>query len=55
MPRDGQGNVICDSRTGRSPEVGTALWSEPYPLHSVENVGSTPLRVIAVELKSTRH
>lgn len=53
--RDGVGNIIFDSRTGKAPEVGTALWSEPYPVHSVENVGSSELRVIAVEIKSTRH
>jgi hypothetical protein len=53
--RDGVGNIIFDSRTGGAPEVGTALWSEPYPVHSVENVGSSELRVIAVEIKSTRH
>jgi hypothetical protein len=50
--RDGEGVVLLDTRsTGRPPEPSTALWSEPLPPHSLENVGDTELRVIMVELK----
>ena len=33
------------------PEPGQALWSASNPAHSIENVGETPLCVIAIELK----
>ena len=52
LRRDGDGNVIVDSRTwDQKPVVGEALWLPPLPAHSVENVGTTELRLIAVELK----
>ena len=51
--RDGNGHVLLDTRTVRAPEVGAVLWSEPYPVHSVENIGTGELRVIAVEIKTT--
>jgi hypothetical protein len=50
--RDQEGNVLLDSRT--LPHLisspGT-LWSPPLGPHTLENVGTTDLRVIAVELK----
>ena len=49
--RDGGGDVMLDSRTIKAPEIGAVLWSEPYPLHSVENIGTADLRVIQVEIK----
>jgi hypothetical protein len=49
--RDAQGNVVVDSRTIGSIPEETALWSAPLPLHTLENVGTTELRTIAVELK----
>lgn len=50
--RDAAGVVVVDTRTGRAvPEPPTALWGEPLGPHSLENVGSTPLHVISVELK----
>jgi mannose-6-phosphate isomerase-like protein (cupin superfamily) len=50
--RDADGNVIVDSRSwDRRPAVGEALWLPPLPPHSVENVGTDDLRLIAVELK----
>lgn len=51
--RDGNGNVTLDTRTAIAPDVGAVLWSEPYAVHSVENIGSGELRVIAVEIKTT--
>lgn len=53
LRRDAEGNVIVDSRTWDSrPAPGEALWSAPLVPHSVENIGNTELRIIAVELKS---
>jgi hypothetical protein len=49
--RDGEGEVLLDTRVARAPEPSTTLWSEPLPPHSLENVGDTELRVIMVELK----
>jgi len=52
LRRDADGNVIVDSRTWEQPPaVGEALWLPALPPHSVENVGTTELRLIAVELK----
>jgi hypothetical protein len=51
--RDADGVVLADSR-GRLPmPSGAALWIDPLPPHSVENVGETDLHIIAVELKRT--
>lgn len=53
LRRDADGNVIVDSRTWeRQPAVGEALWLQPLTPHSIENVGESELRLIAVELKS---
>lgn len=50
--RDADGNVQLDTRTLPSlPAAGGAVWSEPLPPHSVENVGDAEIRVISVELK----
>ena len=50
--RDGDGKVTRDTRTGSGPpKPSTAMWSDPIPPHSLENVGDTELRVIMVELK----
>jgi hypothetical protein len=49
--RDGDGNVILDTRASGAPTPSTALWSEPIPPHSLENVGDSELCVIMVELK----
>jgi len=47
--RNADGAVILDSRTISAVVPGTALWSEPLVLHTLENVGDAELRVIAVE------
>ena len=50
--RDAEGNVLLDSRT--APHLDTSpgtLWSPPLGPHTLENVGTTDLRVIAVEIK----
>jgi mannose-6-phosphate isomerase-like protein (cupin superfamily) len=51
--RDANGTVLVDTRsadTAQSPPA--VLWGEPLGPHSLENVGSTPLHVISVELKA---
>lgn len=50
--RDGAGAVLVDTRTHAStPAPGAALWGEPLGPHSLENVGSTPIHIISIELK----
>jgi hypothetical protein len=52
---DAAGKVLVDSRTWPSrPERGATLWSAPLGPHSAHNVGGGVLRVIAVELKTSR-
>ena len=52
---DPDGKVLVDSRTmSPRPRPGQAIWSPPLPAHRVRNVGNGDLRIIAVELKSTR-
>ena len=49
---DPQGCIAMDSRTLPSrPKSGDILWSAPLQPHSIQNVGDTELRVIAIELK----
>jgi hypothetical protein len=51
--RDADGNVLLDTRVADStPEASDVLWSDPFPPHSLENVGDTELRVIMVEIKA---
>ena len=50
--RDPDGNVMVDSRNRKIGEDGAALWLQPLPPHSIENVGHGDLRIIAVEVKS---
>ena len=49
---DPEGNVVVDSRGFPSkPAAGSALWGGPIGPHYVENVGSTLLHILAVEIK----
>ena len=51
--RDGEGRVLIDTRaSGAAQTPPSVLWGEPLAPHSLENVGSTPLHVISVELKA---
>ena len=53
LRRDAHGNIIVDSRDwNRQPTLGEAIWLPPLAPHSVENVGESELRLIAIELKS---
>ena len=49
--RDADGAILADSRERPAPPVGTGLWIDPLPPHSVENIGSDDLHIIAVEVK----
>ena len=49
--RDHEGALLTDSRVTGAPETGTAAWIAPMPPHTVENVGSSEIRLLNVELK----
>ena len=50
--RDANGEVMVDSRDWENqPSAGQSLWIQPLPPHSIENVGTSELRLIAIELK----
>ena len=51
MRRSADGAVLADSRGRPAPALGAALWIDPLPPHSVENVGTSELRIVAVEVK----
>jgi mannose-6-phosphate isomerase-like protein (cupin superfamily) len=52
---DADGRVLLDSRTlGSRPDKGSTLWTAALGPHSARNVGTTELRVIAVEMKGLR-
>ena len=50
--RDENVAVILDSRNSPHPLPGTALWTPPLAPHTLENIGTTEIRVIAVEVKT---
>ncbi len=50
---DAAGEVLFDSRkAGTTLENDIVRWGEPLPPHSLENVGTTELRVTSVEIKT---
>lgn len=49
--RDGTGAVMSDSRLTAAPAAGSAVWSSPLGLHTLENVGGGELRVLSIEIK----
>ena len=50
--RDGDGTIVLDSRTTPlSASPPEALWGTPLPPHSLENVGTSALYVVSVEVK----
>jgi hypothetical protein len=51
--RDGNGTPLVDTREGGAlPQPGTALWSGALPPHTLENVDTSEIHVIGVELKA---
>jgi hypothetical protein len=49
--RDSAGVVLVDTRTAGARPAPEALWGEPLPPHSLENVGTRPLHIISTEVK----
>lgn len=49
--RDEHGQAILDSRNVTPIPPGSALWTPPLPPHTLENIGTSELHVIAIELK----
>ena len=49
--RDAGGNIQLDTRQLSEP-IPSIVWSEPMSPHSVENIGTTNLHVLVVEVKS---
>jgi hypothetical protein len=51
--RDGDGAVLVDTRgSGALPAPGAAIWSGSLPPHTLENVDTSEIHVIGVELKT---
>jgi hypothetical protein len=50
--RDGDGNVLFDTRIHPNPTAVPARFIESLPPHSVENVGQSEIHLISVEMKS---
>ena len=48
---DDRGNVITDSRANPPQPVGAAVFVPPMAPHSVQNIGSSDIRMINVEWK----
>jgi len=45
--------LLVDTREGGAlPQPGTSLWSGSLPPHTLENVDTSEIHVIGVELKS---
>jgi hypothetical protein len=53
--RDADGAVLLDTRSSAAAprEAPEAAWGDPLPAHTLENVGTSPLHIISIELKST--
>lgn len=50
--RDEKGTAVLETRTMKSsPEPPAVSWSNPWPRHSVENLGESEIRSVIVELK----
>jgi hypothetical protein len=53
--RDGEGRVLFDSRkAGPLPKTPAVEWLGPLPPHSIENVGTSVVHLLTVELKQAR-
>ena len=50
--RDHEGRLLTDSRAAGPPaEAGSAAWVAPMPPHTVENVDTSEIRLLNIELK----
>lgn len=52
--RDEHGNTVLDSRNITAPTPGGAVWTPQLGPHTLENIGSSELRVIAFEIKTAQ-
>src|SRR5258708_38767859 len=53
--RDDKGNILVESKKVEALQNPSAfLWGAALPPHSLENIGETELRIIAVELKDAQ-
>lgn len=50
--RDGEGKLLFDTRIHPNPTAVAARFIESLPPHSVENVGTSEIHLISVEMKS---
>jgi quercetin dioxygenase-like cupin family protein len=51
--RDETGAVVVDTRSAaRGIKAGEAVWSGPLGPHTLENVGTTSIHVVSVEVKA---
>jgi catechol 2,3-dioxygenase-like lactoylglutathione lyase family enzyme len=50
--RDADDAMLLDTRNAEAPTAPEALWGDPLPPHSLENVGAAPLHVISTEIKA---
>ncbi len=52
LRRNGEGELIFDSRdAARGENAPGVVWSPALPPHSVENIGSSEIHIVSVELK----
>jgi len=49
--RNADGAVMVDTRQQGIVAPAPAMWGEPLPPHSLENVGVSPIHIISTELK----
>lgn len=49
--RDADGTVLVDTRQAPKGNLPKAMWSDPLPPHSLENVGNVAIHVVSVEIK----
>jgi hypothetical protein len=51
--RDGEGNLLLDTRTLAAP-LASSAWLDFLPPHSVENTGTSEIHLVSFELKTLR-
>ena len=50
--RDERGEILLDSRlAGEPPKTPCAVWFEPLPPHTVENLGPLEISILIIELR----
>ena len=51
LRRDEHGAITFDSRISPPLLPGAAIWIPPLPPHTLENIGTVEIRIVAFELK----